>query len=107
LGICHGACEQTELSIKYNMRFAEAFTKTRIKKWPFMGPIVVHEENDTATTGYILDQWCYLGKLNSDYEKEVETDIKFDYDTYRILERFIRDPKNSRFIRHQMPQFVS
>ncbi|HLL60777.1 MAG TPA: hypothetical protein VK338_03600, partial [Candidatus Nitrosocosmicus sp.] len=100
LGICKGACTKKELYLKYNIRFTEAFTKTRIKKWPFDGPIMIKEECEEGFTGHILDQWCYVGRVVSEYEKESETDISFDYDTYKILERYLKDTKHSRNIQH-------
>src|SRR5581483_7734335 len=46
LGRCKGACASEELALKYNMRFIQAFSKNKLKKWPFKGPIVIEEKNE-------------------------------------------------------------
>ncbi len=72
---CHGACTGNELPARYNMRFTQAFSKTRIKQWPFRGAIAIREGNNT----FIVDRWCYMGDKNG------TTEPVFDYDTYKIL----------------------
>ena len=84
LGICKGACAKKELPLKYNMRFLQAFFATKIKRWPFEGPIQIVEESTGKAEVFEVDHWCLVG----------ESDGVFDYDTYKILARFILDDKN-------------
>jgi DNA polymerase-3 subunit epsilon len=101
LGKCRGACIEKENSAFYNLRFEEAFYKTRIKRWPFDGPIIIREKDSEREVGYILDNWCYKGTVNV-YDQEISStndeNLTFDYDTYKILNRFLTNPKNKRSI---------
>ncbi len=44
LGRCLGACINKENYLKYNLRFEEAFYKTKIKRWPFPSAIAIKEK---------------------------------------------------------------
>lgn len=104
LNRCKGACIGEEMALKYNMRFIMAFSKHKIKPWPFKGPIVIEEQNELegTTEKFIIDKWCFLGTLTSDvYETQDElyNDILFDVDTYKILERYVRSEKNLKSIK--------
>ncbi len=98
LGTCRGACEGKELPIRYNMRFVEGFYKTKIKKWPYPGPIAI-VENDTA---HVISSWCYAGEQSrSDEAHAIETDsLQFDYDLYHILTRFLLGKNQNIHIKH-------
>lgn len=82
LGICRGACIGIEKNIAYNMRFVQAFASHKIRQWPFSGPICICEGNSQ----YIFDHWC------ADNEP-------FDYDTYKILVRFLLNKNNQKKIK--------
>ncbi len=88
LGVCKGACTNKELPVKYNIRFLQAFFATKIKRWPFEGPIQIVEESTGKSEVFEVDNWCLVG----------ESDGIFDYDTYKILARFILDDKNQNKI---------
>jgi DNA polymerase III subunit epsilon len=90
---CFGACVKEESPIKYNLRFDEAFSKTRVKSWPFPGPIVIPE----GTKGHLVNRWCYLGEIveSEQYSKDLFAETQFDYDTYKILSNYLLNPKNS------------
>lgn len=87
LGKCKGACVGKEKPLAYNIRFTEAISATKIKRWPFKGSISVYEQNeDTGNEQeFRLDNWCLIDD-NSSYI--------FDYDTYKILLRYIFNKKN-------------
>ena len=86
IGTCNGACTGTELPIKYNIRFIEAFTPTKIKRWPFPGPITIREGDTT----HVIHQWCYIGEMkNIDETNNFEECAIFDYDVYKILARHL------------------
>lgn len=98
LGKCNGACIGAEDTDIYNARFDAAFSKMRVRAWPFKGPIVVPEDPDAEEgTAYVIDQWKILKKY--DYTAEGHTDEEinqpFDFDTYRILSTHILK-KNSK-----------
>lgn len=102
---CSGACAGHEASIHYNMRFLEAFENSRIRRWPFSGPILVEEKFAPTATNiqrrntkgevYIIDQWCIIaqGVYHEDSLQLSEMPMQFDYDTYKILNRHMRKNK--------------
>lgn len=95
---CKGACTQAEHPLKYNMRFAEAFTKFKIKQWPFAGPILIKE----GKKAHLVNKWCYLGIYNENEKEDLIEKSKrfqFDWDTYKILLKFIMKPEYSKKIR--------
>ncbi len=84
LDVCAGACIGKELPARYNIRFIEAFGKTKIKQWPFNGAIAIYE----GKTAHVVFHWCYLGTINNDSDA-ISNKYEFDYDTYRILSRYL------------------
>jgi DNA polymerase-3 subunit epsilon len=91
------------------IRFIQAFSRMKVKPWPFPGPIAIEEYNPLSEKKeyFVVDKWCYIGsvKYNEDLEENdlqtdrqtnFQQDIKFDLDTYKILRRFLNDPSNSR-----------
>ncbi len=91
LGTCYGACIGEENPMKYNMRFIMAFSKNKIKPWPFKGPIVIEGT-------LFFDKWCFVGrKTHADGMEEVRENMEervFDVDTYKILQGYLRSPKH-------------
>ena len=87
LGRCKGICAGKEIPMKYNLRFIEAFLKTKIKAWPHNGPIVLKEVD--AETGkveeFLIHNWCVVQKKE---DTNLE-DLVFDIDVYKILRRFM------------------
>jgi len=103
LGWCKGACKQNENPLKYNSRFIIAFSKYKIKTWPFQGPIVIEERNDEEESfeRFLIDKWCYLGSITSqDLDtQDFKNEYIFDLDTYKILVNYIFSEKNQRNIK--------
>ena len=102
LHTCLGACVHAEPTENYNVRFNEAFEKTRLHKWPYSGPIIITESlNANSGQFYIFDKWCYLATGTFfDEDKIIEQiDPKFDKDIYVILRNFLKNSGNSRQIR--------
>ncbi len=89
---CKGACVGRELPVRYNIRFVQAFSQKKIKTWPFRGAIKITEYDpiENRKEEFIINKWCLTSK-DSD-------EIFFDYDTYKILVRYIFNEKNSRKI---------
>lgn len=98
LGQCKGACLKKEPPLIYNLRFETAFIKTRIRPWPFKGPILIEETNEIngISEGHIIDNWSYKGKI---IYREGMKDIKwnkenaFDLDSYNIIRQALRSKK--------------
>ncbi len=103
LGRCKGACVGKESALRYNMRFIIAFSHLKIRNWPFEGPVVIKEENplNEYFEGYLVDKWCYLGTLSkqADPHELMTQEFNFDVDTYKIIERYLRDPRNQANIK--------
>ncbi|HEX7042614.1 MAG TPA: exonuclease domain-containing protein [Patescibacteria group bacterium] len=108
LGTCHGACIGRENPLSYNSRCIIAFSKNKIKPWPFDGPIVISEQEDFGDIKdfFVVDKWCLLGKKSVKSENEDffdKKDYRFDMDTYKILISFLKDSKNQKLIK-QIPK---
>ena len=89
---CKGACLGLENPIIYNGRLLTAFSKERLRAWPFEGAIAIVEKTDDLNVEqHIIDKWCYLGTKKSD-DEEVDKEIKFDLDIYKIINRFLHRP---------------
>jgi DNA polymerase-3 subunit epsilon len=98
LGWCRGACVKKEKSIAYNMRFTEAFSRLRVKKWPFKGPIAIREKGlKGREEAVVVDRWCVLGRVKNDadgFENIIANDLVFDVDAYKILRRYLSQSVN-------------
>lgn len=97
---CNGACAERELPARYNLRFTEAFHKTRVRQWPFPEPVSISE----GVRAYIIDRWCYIGDTGDPEAYPEEAQMQFDYDTYRILVSHLLHAKNTRHIRVLKPR---
>lgn len=113
---CHGACVGEEEPLKYNLRFAEAFYHSKIKSWPFVGPVLIREKDEFLGIEevFLIDNWCVLGSQTFDLTDRVEEGwdlqttveklnqsedpIPFQLDTYKILTRYIFNLKNQKNI---------
>ncbi len=112
LGSCNGACIGKEPAEEYNARLAEAFAKRRLRTWPYKGTIMIDEkESEHAGTVFFIDNWTLLGAFRYEGEEfsplvqgingengTEQEGINFDYDTYKILVRFMSNSKNKRSI---------
>ena len=98
LGWCKGACAKKEKAMLYNARFIIAFSATKLRAWPFKGPIIIKEKNEETEDGLIFDKWCYLGKYSEYMEDQKDTIAISDFDVYKILNAFLRNEKNLKKI---------
>lgn len=101
---CDGACVGEEPPLRYNVRVEAAFSGRKVKAWPFGGPIVVEEQavDGNSREAFVVDNWCLVGSGRSTEvgeQYEARSSQRFDYDTYKILLRFITDRANRRMIR--------
>ncbi len=100
LGYCKGACVGKENATLFNARFIMAFASTKLRAWPFSGPIVIVEKNEYMGEGLVFDKWCYLGKYSEFlYEESPDTIAISDFDVYKILNSFLKDEKNLKKIK--------
>ncbi len=99
LGWCKGACAKKEKAALYNARFILAFGKTKLRAWPFNGPIVIKEKSEDVEEGLVFDKWCYLGKYSEFmYEDSRDSIAVSDFDVYKILNFFLKDKYNHKKI---------
>lgn len=104
---CSGACVGEEEAATYNRRVEEAFASRRIKAWPFNGGIIIEERNPVTNEGqaFVIDNWCLLSSFT--FNEFGQTELfrrtpRFDYDSYKIILRYISNLQNLRTIR-QVP----
>lgn len=103
LGACDGACIGKLTSTEHNERIESAFATRKLRTWPYRGPVLITEaESEDTGTVFLIDNWILAGSYR--YESEaysplVKAQQAFDYDTYKILARYLMDPKNRRSIR--------
>lgn len=104
---CFGACAGEEPAALYNARLEEAFAERRIKAWPFPGGIVIEERHPVTNEGeaFLVDNWCLMAsyRFSETGQTELFEGVKrFDYDAYKILSRYVLDPRNRHTIK-QLP----
>jgi len=95
---CRGVCAGKETPREHALRLAAALAGLRVRAWPFPGRIGVRETaNGGRTELHVLDQWCHLGTVKSEEElRDLEDSTPqplFDYDTYKILTKYLLDGK--------------
>ncbi len=101
---CRGACVGEEPPEAYNTRVEEAFARRRVHGWPYEGGVVIREERHPEGEGefFIVDQWCLLSSMrytafgSGDFIRGTHT---FDYDSYKVIFKYLRDPRNRKNVR--------
>lgn len=106
LGTCAGACKGTESVEVHNQRFKDAFEARRLRAWPYTGTVMIDEkENEERGTAIFIRDWVLLGAYsyeNEEYRPLIEESERlpgFDYDTYKVLARYLLNRRNRRSIR--------
>lgn len=90
---CKGACIGKENSLFYNVRFLESFAHSKISKWPHKDAIIIKEEHEDLKEFHLINNWCYVGSTSDPSNKDwPSTSIKFDWDVYKIIKKFINKP---------------
>lgn len=102
LGACDGACTAALAASDHNLRIKEAFKKRRIKSWPYAGPIVVKEVADESSGSvFFIDNWVLIGAysyVDDTFTALIDSADRFEYDTYKILARYLRKSANKRLV---------
>jgi DNA polymerase-3 subunit epsilon len=100
---CQGACMGEESPELHNTRFDAAFVDRRIKAWSFNGGMVIDEKGeDDAGEVFLIDHWRLVSSFRYSalgYVAHLRGTHRFDYDSYKILLRYLRDGRNRRTIR--------
>ncbi|HWH07476.1 MAG TPA: exonuclease domain-containing protein [Candidatus Paceibacterota bacterium] len=100
IGTCEGACKGTLAPQLHNDQFEEAFRTRRIKTWPYKGAVLITEaESETKGTVFVIDNWILKGSFTyegDDYAPLVAPSAAFDYDTYKILARYMLHRANKK-----------
>lgn len=91
LGRCLGACCDKSVAARHNVKFIEIFSKTRIRKWPFKGPIAIIEESLDTIEKHFVDKWVYFGSVKEmgGHENVLRGHEVFDWDIYKIIAKII------------------
>jgi DNA polymerase III subunit epsilon len=100
---CHGACVGEEAPEAYNQRVERAFQRRRVVAWPFKGTIAIKEVDaeGSDTEAFFVDNWCLVGSARTGGDMELmqrSKAVRFDYDTYKILLRYLTQPSNRKHI---------
>ncbi|WP_240538604.1 GIY-YIG nuclease family protein [Halomonas sp. SH5A2] len=96
IGKCRGACCGNETISDHTQRAQTALQPLQVNTWPWPGRIVIKESppEHKAVAWHVVNQWCYLGSAKTlAAAKKLDTaSASFDIDSYRILQRFLRQP---------------
>lgn len=93
---CHGACCGEESLEAHSARARQALERLRVQCWPWPGRVAFRERAEDGETVYhLVDQWCYLGSVDSLTNAPPGQRATFDVDTYKILTHFLRHEKAS------------
>lgn len=101
---CNGACIGEEPPGLYNRRVEQAFEGRRVQAWPFAGGIAIEEKRGRTGEGevFLVDNWCLLSSFrygDLGFGDHSGGSRRFDYDSYKILSRFLQKPSNRRHVR--------
>ncbi|WP_106478079.1 exonuclease domain-containing protein [Phytohalomonas tamaricis] len=90
---CNGACCGVETLEEHTQRARTALERLRIAHWPWPGRVAIKETGPAGDEAYhLVDHWCYLGSFASLGEIAAQRDnVTFDVDTYKILQRFLKN----------------
>ena len=95
---CLGACVGCESVRSYNERFDQAFSRRKIKSWPYPGAILIKEQkSEDAGVAFLVRDWRIVESYSYESgctETFLPADPEFDYDTYKILARYLLNPKH-------------
>lgn len=88
---CAGACCGMESIDDHDGRLAEALSAIRVVCWPWPGAIAVAEQGPDLCQYHVIDNWFYLGSVNSLGEAQSLRKGRpgFDLDGYKILCRLL------------------
>jgi DNA polymerase-3 subunit epsilon len=107
LRMCDGACIGKISSSVHNKRIDDVFKNRRIRTWPYAGCVLITEQDgESSGTVFFIDNWILRGAFRFDgdsYERLINEKTNFDYDTYKILTRYLLNKTNSKHVRVLTP----
>ncbi len=86
---CQGGCVGEESMLSHSLRLQQAMAKLKVSHWPYDGVIGIKEAEDL----HVIDQWCYLGTVQTKSEIPTLLDsarAAFDKDIYMILNKALK-----------------
>ncbi|MCW1908336.1 MAG: exonuclease domain-containing protein [Candidatus Saccharibacteria bacterium] len=88
LGKCSGACIGKESPELYNLRFEQAFQKTKVQDWKYTTPVIL---KISESKGLLIDRWVIKGKIDfTDQDLTIDRyESSFDLDEYNILKKYL------------------
>jgi DNA polymerase-3 subunit epsilon len=101
---CPGTCVGEDPPDFHNRRFEQAFARRRVHAWPFRGAIAITERapGDAGGDVFLVDQWCLLSGHRVTEMGQHPLFMAgpwFDYDSYKVLAAYVRNPRHRRTIR--------
>ena len=75
--------------LSHSLRLQQAMAKLKVSHWPYDGVIGIKEAEDL----HVIDQWCYLGTVQTKSEIPTLLDsarAAFDKDIYMILNKALK-----------------
>lgn len=89
---CHGCCIGAETESLHQQRLGRALTELKVSTWPFPGQIGLreHDARTRQTDIHWVDHWCYLGTTHAEDEHLPTTELIFDVDHYKILNKALK-----------------
>lgn len=103
LGRCAGVCIGAEPARRHSARVKLAFAKSRLRPWPYAGPVMIRERSTSGLEQiHVCHEWQYVGSVAGDTQENIESALAaladraaddagdtFDVDAYRILVRHL------------------
>lgn len=91
LNKCAGACCGKETIERHQERLRSSLESIRVRSWPYPGRIALKEKSGDQTEYHILNNWLYLGTVNTleSGKAMVTPPSHFDRDSYKILCRYV------------------
>ncbi len=101
---CAGVCVGRETSAEHDARLAAALDATRVRPWPWAGPVAVveHHAPSGREAHHVFDHWCHLGSAERAAELPAllaGAQRAFDLDTWRLLSRWLATPAHLATVR--------
>jgi DNA polymerase III subunit epsilon len=111
LSYCRGACIQKERPEIYRLRLEAAFAGQGVDEWPYQGATLITEQDSRRQVweAFVVDRWRVMMHLRRDEYGNTSSASEaagFDLDTYKLIKRFLMNPKNRHMIKPIKPQEV-
>jgi hypothetical protein len=80
-----------------------------VKAWPFPGGIAIEERGESSGSGevFVVDNWCLVSTIrygDGGFLDQTPPLHRFDYDSYKIIARYLQGRSNRKIVRHVPPE---